>query len=203
MTTTTKKLLNITRTDSELFKIKSSFPHWSDGSPISGTFAFRNGSLSDTAAQTINRARGIRYLIISPLTIKSAAACAAAAALSIGESCAVEISPAPPEHNSMTASNQIEIINANSLVNSIERDEHEAMREMDQRIESIKEKTLGFVNWTGLSCLELIEAGRLHGEKDIMNFVRAACGVAASLDELKEHKQAAHEICRHFNISSL
>ena len=93
-TNTPMKLLNITRTDSDLFRIKSSFPHWSDGSPISGIFAFRDGSLSDTAAQTINRARGVRYLIISPLTIKSAAACTAAAALSIGESCAVEISPA-------------------------------------------------------------------------------------------------------------
>jgi hypothetical protein len=35
-----------------------------------------------------------------------------------------------------------------------------------------------------------------------MNFVRAAFGPAASLDELKEHHQAAHEICRHFDISS-
>jgi hypothetical protein len=103
----------------------------------------------------------------------------------------------------MTASNQIEIINANSMANAIERDEREAMRETDQRIESIKEKTLALVNWTGLSCLELIEAGRLHGEKDIMLFVRAACGVSASLDELKEHKQAAREICHRFNISSL
>jgi hypothetical protein len=102
----------------------------------------------------------------------------------------------------MTAQTQIDIINANSMANAIERDEREAVREMDQRIECIKEKTLEFVNWTGLSCLELIEAGRLHGEKDIMLFVRAACGVAASLDELKEHQQAAHEICRHFNISS-
>ena len=103
----------------------------------------------------------------------------------------------------MTASNQIEIINANTMANAIERDEREAMRETDQRIESIKEKTLEYVNWTGISCLELIEAGRLHGEKDIMLFVRAACGVAASLDELKEHHAAAHEICRHFDISSL
>jgi len=103
----------------------------------------------------------------------------------------------------MTASNQIEIINANSMANAIERDEREAMRETDQRIESIKEKTLEFVNWTGLSCAALINAGRLHGEKDIMLFVRAACGVAASLVELKEHKQAAHEICHRFNISSL
>jgi hypothetical protein len=103
----------------------------------------------------------------------------------------------------MTAQTQIEIINANSMANAIERDEREAMREMDQRIESIKEKTLALVNWTGLSCLELIEAGRLHGETDIMNFVRAASGPAASLDELKEQKQAAHEICRHFDISSL
>ena len=103
----------------------------------------------------------------------------------------------------MTASNQIDIINSNSMANAIERDEREAVRETDQRIESIKEKTLEFVNWTGLSCLEIIEAGRLHGEKDILLFVRAACGVAASLDELKEHKQAASEICRHFDISSL
>jgi uncharacterized protein YyaL (SSP411 family) len=103
----------------------------------------------------------------------------------------------------MTASNQIEIINANSMANAIERDEREAVREMDQRIECIKEKTLEFVNWTGLSCAALINAGRLHGEKDIMNFVRAACGPAASFNELKEHHQAAHEICRHFDISSL
>ena len=89
------------------------------------------------------------------------------------------------------------------MANSIERDEREAVREMDQRIEAIKEKTLALVNWTGLSCLELIEAGRLHGEKDIMLFVRVAFGPAASLDELKEHKQAAHEICHRFNISSL
>ena len=89
------------------------------------------------------------------------------------------------------------------MANAIERNEREAVREMDQRIESIKEKTLEFVNWTGLSCAALINAGRLHGETDIMNFVRAACGPAASFNELKEHKQAAHEICRHFDISSL
>ncbi len=87
--------------------------------------------------------------------------------------------------------------------NASERDERESVSEIDQRIESIKDKTLGFRNWTGLSCLELIEAGRLHGEKDIMNFVRAAFGPAASLDELKEHHLAAHEICNRFNISSL
>lgn len=103
----------------------------------------------------------------------------------------------------MTAQTQINIINENANSNTIERDEREAMRETDQRIEAIKEKTLALVNWTGLSCLELIEAGRLHGEKDMMLFVRAACGAASSLDELKEHKQAAHEICRHFDISSL
>jgi hypothetical protein len=103
----------------------------------------------------------------------------------------------------MTASNQIDIINANSRANSIERDERETVRKMDQRIECIKDKTLEFVNWTGICCLELIEAGRLHGEKDITLFIRAACGVAASLDELKEHKQAAHEICNRFNISSI
>jgi hypothetical protein len=103
----------------------------------------------------------------------------------------------------MTALNQIEIINANSMANAIERDEREVVREMDHRIESIKEKTLEYVNWTGLSCLGLIDAGRLHGEKDMMLFIRAACGVAASLDELKEHKQVAHEICNRFNISSI
>ncbi len=103
----------------------------------------------------------------------------------------------------MTASNQIEIINANSMANAIEREERESVSEMDQRIESIKDKTLGFRNWTGLSCLELIEAGRLHGENDIMLFVRAACGPAASFNELKEHHQAAHEICNRFAISSI
>ena len=103
----------------------------------------------------------------------------------------------------MTALNQIEIINANSMANAIERDEREAVRETDQRIEAIKEKTLEYVNWTGLSCLELIDAGRLHGEKDITLFIRAACGVAASLDELKEYKRAAQEICNRFNISSI
>jgi hypothetical protein len=103
----------------------------------------------------------------------------------------------------MTALNQIQIINNNSMGNASERDERESVSEIDHRIECIKDTTLDYRNWTGLSCLELIEAGRLHGEKDIMSFVRAACGPVASINELKEHHQAAHEICNRFAISSL
>lgn len=100
----------------------------------------------------------------------------------------------------MTAQQQIDILNQNSLENAAERDEREALNEQHERIECIKEKALEYVNWTGLSCLELIEAGRLHGEKDIMLFIRSACGVARDIKELNEHKQAAREICRWFNI---
>jgi hypothetical protein len=64
---------------------------------------------------------------------------------------------------------------------------------------TIAEKALEHVNWTGLSLFELIEAGRVHPEpKEIMQWIKSACGPAVDLEHLKTMKEAAQIISNRF-----
>lgn len=55
------------------------------------------------------------------------------------------------------------------------------------------QKTLAFVNWTGLTLAQLIEAGRVTCPKVILEFVHAA-NPPADLKDFKTNKAAAQEI---------
>jgi hypothetical protein len=76
---------------------------------------------------------------------------------------------------------------------------------LENRIEpesvTMAEKTLEHVNWTGLSLLELIDAGRVYPEpKEILQWIKAACGPAMDLQHLQTMKDAAGIICERFSI---
>jgi hypothetical protein len=64
---------------------------------------------------------------------------------------------------------------------------------------TIAEKTLEHINWTGLTLFELIEAGRVHPEpKEIMPWIKSACGEAVDIGQLKTMKEAAKLISERF-----
>lgn len=64
---------------------------------------------------------------------------------------------------------------------------------------TIAEKTLEHVNWTGLALLELIEAGRVHPEpKEMLQWIKAACGPAVDMEHLKTMKEAAQILRNRF-----
>lgn len=81
------KTLTIKRENAEIFSITSNFPHWSDGSHIVARVAFdKSSKLSSIRAQAIDAARGIKYLLVAPISFTNATVLSTAGSLRVGES---------------------------------------------------------------------------------------------------------------------
>lgn len=69
------------------------------------------------------------------------------------------------------------------------------MTNTETNIDSLVENTLNHCNWTGLSLRELVEAGRVNAEpRELLQWVTAANGLAADLEQLSAYKTAASTI---------
>lgn len=91
-----KNHITITRESSEIFTTESNFAFWSDSSHIRERLAFDDGgNLSAARAQTIDRARGLEYILISPISFRKGGKyghlVTAASGLQVGESVAVPV----------------------------------------------------------------------------------------------------------------
>ena len=86
------KSLTIKRENAEILTVTSSFPYWSDGAHISARVAFdKSSKLSAIRAQAIDAERGIKYLLVSPISFTNAAVLSTAGGLRVGESETVAI----------------------------------------------------------------------------------------------------------------
>lgn len=88
--------ITITRESSEIFTAESNFGFWGDSSHLRERLSFDDGgNLSAVKAQTIDRAQGLKYILISPISFrkdgKYAPIIAAAVGLQVGESANVPV----------------------------------------------------------------------------------------------------------------
>jgi hypothetical protein len=89
-------LITITRESSDIFTAESDFGFWGDGSRLRERLAFNDiGNLSTVRAQTIDRAHGVEYILISPLSFRKGGKyddlITAASGLQVGESASVPV----------------------------------------------------------------------------------------------------------------
>jgi hypothetical protein len=88
--------ITITRESSDIFTAESNFGFWGDSSCLRERLAFDDrGNLSAVKAQTIDRAQGLEYILISPMSFreggKYAPIIAAASGLQVGDSAVVPV----------------------------------------------------------------------------------------------------------------
>jgi hypothetical protein len=63
--------ITITRESSDIFTAESNFGFWGDSSNLHERLAFDDGgNLSTIRAQTIDRAQGLEYILVSPLSFR-------------------------------------------------------------------------------------------------------------------------------------
>lgn len=88
--------ITITRESSDIFTAESDFGFWGDGSRLRERLAFNDiGNLSTVRAQTIDRAQGLEYILVSPLSFRKGGKydhlITAASGLQVGESVVVQV----------------------------------------------------------------------------------------------------------------
>lgn len=88
--------ITITRESDDIFTAESDFGFWGDNSRLRERLAFDDiGNLSTIRAQTIDRAQGLEYILISPLSFRKGGKydhlITAASGLRVGESSTVPV----------------------------------------------------------------------------------------------------------------
>lgn len=82
----------IERESADVFTVLSDFPFWEDGRELHTRVAWSSmGHLSATRAQTLDRAAGIRYVLVAPVSFSNPKVVEAARALGVGESIRVAV----------------------------------------------------------------------------------------------------------------
>jgi hypothetical protein len=88
--------ITLTRESSDIFTAESNFGFWGDSSKLRERLAFDDsGNLSAVRAQTLDRAQGLTYILVSPISFrkggKYASMLTAASGLQVGESAIVPV----------------------------------------------------------------------------------------------------------------
>lgn len=91
-----KNCITITRESSDIFTAESNFGFWSNSYHLRERLAFNDmGNLSAARAQTIDRAQGLEYILISPISFRKGGKydhlITAAIGLQVGESASVPV----------------------------------------------------------------------------------------------------------------
>jgi hypothetical protein len=90
------RYITITRESSDIFTAESNFGFWGDSSRLHERLAFDDsGNLSAVRAQTIDRAQGFTYILLSPISFRKGGKyeplITAASGLQVGESAIVPV----------------------------------------------------------------------------------------------------------------
>ena len=91
-----KNHITITRESSDIFTAESNFSFWGDSSHLRERLAFDDGgNLSAVRAQTIDRAQGLSYILISPISFRKGGKyddlITAVSGLQVGESASIPV----------------------------------------------------------------------------------------------------------------